>query len=93
MNHATIDQRRVIYQARRGLKELDFYLDFYAKTYYLQSSPKQQALFAQLLTYEDPDLLLFFLDQGCPTSEIKALVHHIKALRHSHAADQATPNP
>lgn len=83
MNNATYEQRRVIYQARRGLKELDVYLDFYAKTHYLQTSPNEQALFAKLLDYEDPDLLLFFLGQGSPPSDIKALVNHIKALRHN----------
>ena len=27
----TLEQRRIIYQARRGLKELDFYIDPYIK--------------------------------------------------------------
>lgn len=31
----TNEQRRIIYQARRGLKELDFYIDLYVKEIYL----------------------------------------------------------
>ena len=35
MIQPTDAQRRTIYQARRGLKELDFYIDPYVKNHYL----------------------------------------------------------
>ena len=36
----TLEQRRIIYQARRGLKELDFYIDPYIKELYLTDDPR-----------------------------------------------------
>lgn len=83
MIEPTLAQRRVIYQARRGLKELDYYIDPYVKNHYLSADEDEQTVFAQLLTYEDPDLLLFFLGQKTPNNkDIALLVEKIKALRH-----------
>ncbi|WP_201533238.1 FAD assembly factor SdhE [Psychrobacter ciconiae] len=82
----TLEQRRIIYQARRGLKELDFYLDPYVKELYLAAEPKEQATFAQLLTYEDPDLLDYFTNQARPDDEaVWQLVEQIKSWRHGKA--------
>lgn len=82
----TTEQRRIIYQARRGLKELDFYIDPYVKELYLTASPEEQATFAQMLTHEDPDLLDYFTNQNQPKeSEVWALVNKIKTWRHSKA--------
>ena len=33
----TIEQRKIIYQARRGLKELDIFIDPYVKQHYLHT--------------------------------------------------------
>ncbi|MDH2272765.1 succinate dehydrogenase assembly factor 2 [Moraxella porci] len=75
-------QRRIIYQARRGLKELDYYLDPYVKEHYLTADSDEQSAFETLLTYEDPDLLLFFLGQQTPKEEgVAALIAKMKALR------------
>lgn len=75
----TLEQRRIIYQARRGLKELDFYLDPYVKECYLVASSEEQDTFAHLLTYEDPDLLNFFMNQAEPDNpKVLALIHKIK---------------
>lgn len=80
----TIEQRRIIYQARRGLKELDFYIDPYVKELYLTATPEEQATFAQMLTHEDPDLLDYFTNQSQPDEDaIWALVNKIKTWRHS----------
>ena len=82
----TLEQRRIIYQARRGLKELDFYLDPYVKELYLAAEPEEQATFAQLLTYEDPDLLDYFTNQARPDDEaVWQLVEQIKSWRHGKA--------
>lgn len=43
----TNEQRRIIYQARRGLKELDFYIDPYVKELYLTAEPSEQETFAR----------------------------------------------
>lgn len=76
----TILQRRIICQARRGLKELDFYIDFYVKNYYLAADAEEQATFERLLSYEDPDLLLYFLGQACcPDASVMTLIGKMKA--------------
>lgn len=80
---ATTEQRRIIYQARRGLKELDFYIDPYVKELYLVATPTEQLTFAEMLTYEDPDLLDYFTNQNQPEDEaVWALINKIKTWRH-----------
>lgn len=80
----TLEQRRIIYQARRGLKELDYYLDPYIKQHYLLADPQEQAAFAQLLSYEDPDLLNFFMNQDTPNEpQVAVLIDKLKSLTHA----------
>ena len=80
----TNEQRRIIYQARRGLKELDFYIDPYVKELYLTADATEQATFAEMLTHEDPDLLDYFTNQNRPEEDdIWALVNKIKTWRHT----------
>ncbi|WP_438949866.1 succinate dehydrogenase assembly factor 2 [Psychrobacter submarinus] len=80
----TTEQRRIMYQARRGLKELDFYIDPYVKELYLAADTAEQATFAELLTYEDPDLLDYFTNQSQPDdAAVWELVNKIKTWRHS----------
>ena len=80
----TPEQRRIIYQARRGLKELDFYIDPYVKERYLTADAAEQATFAEMLTYEDPDLLDYFTNQSRPEDDaIWELVNKIKSWRHT----------
>lgn len=80
----TLHQRRIIYQARRGLKELDFYIDPYVKSHYLMADEAEQLAFERLLTHEDPDLLLFFLGQATPDdAKLVALITKIKSLKHA----------
>ncbi len=63
------EQRRVIYQARRGLKELDFYIHPYVNNHYLTADADEQTTFAKMLTYEDPDLLNYFMNQDKPEDD------------------------
>lgn len=80
----TLEQRRVIYQARRGLKELDYYIDPYVKEHYLNASADEQAAFVRLLEHEDPDLLLFFLGQQKPQDDgVAALIERMKQLKYA----------
>lgn len=84
MTEPTNHQRRMIYQARRGLKELDFYIDPYVKTHYLMASDNEQSAFERLIGYEDPDLLLLFLGQTrADDEEVMALIDKIKQLKHT----------
>ena len=48
-------QRRIIYQARRGLKELDFYIDYYVKSHYLSADADEQQAFETWKSYKDQE--------------------------------------
>lgn len=79
----TLEQRKTIYRARRGLKELDIYFDPYTKQHYLNASKEEQQLFEQLIGYEDPDLLDWFLsEEKAPSSNLTALIRKIKMYLH-----------
>jgi len=79
----TLEQRKVIYRARRGLKEIDVYFDPYVKNYYLTADPAEQALFAELVEQEDPDLLDWFMEVGeSPRDELKDLILKLKHYVH-----------
>ncbi len=45
------------WQCRRGTKELDLLLQRYLETGYLSADAEEKALFLELLTLEDDDLL------------------------------------
>lgn len=77
----TLEQRKVIYRARRGLKELDYYIDPYVRDHFLMASSEEQATFAQLMSEEDPDLLDWFLFNQPPKPEYAALIAKLKQLK------------
>lgn len=85
MNQAiTTQDKKVIYRARRGLKELDFYLDPYVREHYLHASAAEKATFATLVEQEDPDLLDWFMGTSQPQDvKMADLISKIIAL---HAA-------
>lgn len=77
----TLEQRKIIYRARRGLKELDYYIDPYIRTHFLSASQEEQAVFARLIEQEDPDLLDWFLfNAAAPDPEIGKLILKLKNL-------------
>ncbi|MEB3767120.1 succinate dehydrogenase assembly factor 2 [Acinetobacter sp. MD2] len=75
----TLEERKVIYRARRGLKEIDIYFDPYVKNNYLSANAAEKALFAELVEQEDPDLLDWFMEVGeSPREELKQLIQKLK---------------
>lgn len=79
----SLEERKVIYRARRGLKEIDVYFDPYVKNYYLQADPAEKAMFAALVEQEDPDLLDWFMDVSEPPHpEMKTLILKLKHYVH-----------
>ena len=79
----TLEERKVIYRARRGLKEIDVYFDPYVKQYYLQADAKEKATFAELVAQEDPDLLDWFMEVSePPRPEMKQLIIKLKHYIH-----------
>jgi antitoxin CptB len=80
----TLEQRKVIYRARRGLKELDYYFDPYVRTHYLQAEASEQQVFAELVKEEDPDLLDWFLHNHPTKPEFAELIAKLKRLQSAH---------
>lgn len=80
----TLAERKVIYRARRGLKELDLYFDPYVREQYLRADAAEKALFAELIEQEDPDLLDWFMGATpAPTEALQQMVQRLKNLKHS----------
>lgn len=79
----TLEQRQVIYRARRGLKELDIYFDPYVKQHYVYANLDEQSVFKALIEEEDPDLLDWFMETTEPPSkEFKELIIKLKHYVH-----------
>lgn len=79
----TLEERKVIYRARRGLKEIDVYFDPYVKQHYLHAEQSERALFAELVEQEDPDLLDWFMEVSePPRPELRALIQKLKDYVH-----------
>lgn len=82
LTEPTLAQRKIIYRARRGLKELDYYIDPYVRTHFLMADEKEQATFARLVEQEDPDLLDWFLfNKTAPDKELGELILKLKKLK------------
>ena len=79
----TLEERKVIYRARRGLKEIDVYFDPYVKQYYLQADAHEKAMFVELVEQEDPDLLDWFMEVSAPPRpELLDFIHKLKKYVH-----------
>jgi antitoxin CptB len=79
----SLEERKVIYRARRGLKEIDVYFDPYVKKYYLQADAFEKAMFAELVAQEDPDLLDWFMEVSePPRPELKTFIQKLKYYVH-----------
>ncbi|MCF8999723.1 succinate dehydrogenase assembly factor 2 [Acinetobacter nectaris] len=82
-DNMTLIQRKTIYRARRGLKEIDVYFDPYVKNYYLKAPLDEQVLFETLITYEDPDILDWLMETSeAPTQEMQNLIIKLKNYVH-----------
>ena len=79
----SLEERKVIYRARRGLKEIDVYFDPYVKNHYLQADAFEKGMFAELVEQEDPDLLDWFMEVSePPRPELKAFIQKLKHYVH-----------
>ncbi len=82
-NEITLEERKVVYRARRGLKEIDVYFDPYVKNHYLIADATEKALFAELVEQEDPDLLDWFMEVGePPRADLKDFILKLKHYVH-----------
>lgn len=77
----SLHDRKVIYRARRGLKELDMYFDPYVRQYYLTAPEADKQAFAMLIEQEDPDLLDWFMAVSTPAhTEMGRMVEKLKSM-------------
>jgi len=68
------------WQCRRGTKELDFLLLRYLDSGYLLADEEEKALFVELLTHEDDELIGVLLgDWIVETKAMKVLVGKVRA--------------
>ena len=68
------------WQCRRGTKELDFLLQRYLDSGYLLTDEEEKALFVELLTLEDDELIGVLLGElEVETKAMKILVGKIRA--------------
>lgn len=83
MQDISLEERKVIYRARRGLKEIDVYFDPYVKNYYLQADAEEKLMFAELVEQEDPDLLDWFMEVSEPPRvELRTFINKLKHYVH-----------
>lgn len=67
------------WDCRRGMLELDNIIMPFYKQEFDQLSSQQKALFVELLSYTDPQLFSWFMNQSqAPTKELQQLVELIK---------------
>ncbi len=71
--------KRLRWQCRRGVKELDTVLCAYLEGHYAISSVTDQRLFSELLALEDDKLLAYFFSHHADQHEgLKRLVEKIR---------------
>lgn len=70
--------RRLRWQCRRGLKELDVILEPFMEAHYSSLSAPDQGLFSALVAEEDVDLLAWFMGYQVPErTDYQRLIHDI----------------
>jgi antitoxin CptB len=80
---AGLDQegRRLLWQCRRGLQELDILLEGFARRVLPGAAPAERCAFAELLGLTDPELAGYLLGgQTHPKPHLAHLVQRIRAL-------------
>lgn len=79
----TLEERKVIYRARRGLKEIDVYFWPLCEKLLFKGRPGRKALFAELVEQEDPDLLDWFMEVSePPRTELRDFIYKLKHYVH-----------
>jgi len=73
------EKSKLLWRCRRGVKELDVILTQYLESEYDGSTDLDKQLFQDLLDYQDPDILRFFLRQEEPKDKnIARIVERIR---------------
>jgi antitoxin CptB len=74
-----IDEKRIRWRCRRGMKELDVMLERYLASGYSSLREENKADFARLLDALDPDLFAWLSGSGLPEDAgLQTIVMHIR---------------
>ncbi|MDQ8037588.1 MAG: succinate dehydrogenase assembly factor 2 [Pedobacter sp.] len=76
MSELSAEERRLVWDCRRGLKELDVILGPFMDEHYRDLSVEDKATFVRLVACEDMDLFNWFMQQEKPADP--ALEHMIE---------------
>jgi antitoxin CptB len=74
----TADFNRLRWRCRRGMLELDAWLEGFLETGYRQLDPTEQGIFGRLLDQEDMDLLAWLSGQSTAPAEFAAVIEKIR---------------
>ncbi|MFW9605797.1 MAG: succinate dehydrogenase assembly factor 2 [Pseudomonas sp.] len=77
MTEENIELKRLQWECRRGMLELDVLLKPFLDEVYSQLDAEDQARFRNLLTCEDPDLFSWFMGYSAPAEEHQRMVRMI----------------
>ncbi|MDP2227693.1 MAG: succinate dehydrogenase assembly factor 2 [Moraxellaceae bacterium] len=80
MTHELTDhERRLVWHCRRGLKELDVFLNPFMDEHYRELSASDKLLFERLIACEDMDLFHWFMgDEPVPDTELERMIGLIR---------------
>ena len=82
MKHIQEKIKRLRWQCRRGMLELDLLLGAFLDQYYLNLSAADKDLFEQLLTYSDQDLYRYLIKQQLfEDQSMQALIERVRCGR------------
>lgn len=71
---------KIEWECRRGMRELDKLIMPFYQQYFDELSESQQQIFVEMLSYSDPELFRWFMNQlPAPTADLQAMVELIKS--------------
>lgn len=76
------EERRLAWDCRRGLKELDIFLGPFMEKHYRALSPEDKQVFVRLVACEDMDLFNWFMQYAKPEDHaLERMIEQIRQLR------------
>lgn len=76
----TLNRFRIEWDCRRGMRELDKLIMPFYQNHFDELNETQQKTFVELLTYTDPELYRWFMNQlPAPNAELQAMVELIQS--------------
>jgi len=76
-----MQQSRLKWQCRRGMRELDVLLSRFLEHQYAAASQPEKAAFEALLTLSDPELVRYLLHgEPCPQTELQCVIDRLRDL-------------